>query len=141
MADEVLGITVGRKASLSKKITAQDIELFAKVTGDTNPLHLDEAFAKRTRFKKRVCHGMLSAGLISAVLGTKLAGPNASPIYLGQSMRFLKPVFIGDTVTASIEVKKVDPARRILIVSTECSNQDGQQILTGEATMMVDPLA
>lgn len=140
MADEVLGVRVGQKASISRTVTEQDIVAFARVTGDTNPLHLDDSYAKKTRFQQRVAHGILSAGFISAVLGTKLTGPNATAVYLSQSMRFLKPVFIGDTVTAVAEVKSVDTARRFVNLTTECFNQKGEKVLSGEALMLLDPM-
>jgi len=94
--------SIGVKASLSRQITEVDIKRMAEVTGDYNPLHLDEAFAKRTRFNGRIAHGVFSAGLISVVLGTKL--PGAGGIYLKQTLEFLYPVRIGDLLTAEVEV-------------------------------------
>ena len=137
MSEDVLGVRVGDTASFEKTITDDDIVAFARATGDEQPLHLDDAYAAKSRFKKRVAHGMLSAGLISAALGTKLA-PQATVIYLSQSIRFLRPVFPGDTVTATLEVTAVDPERRIVTCATECVNQDGASILTGEATVLLD---
>jgi 3-hydroxybutyryl-CoA dehydratase len=98
-------LKVGDSASFSKTVTAADIDLFAQVTGDTNPVHLDEAYAAKTMFKGRIAHGMLSAGFISTVLGTKLPGPGA--IYLKQELTFRAPVKIGDTVTATATVTEV----------------------------------
>jgi 3-hydroxybutyryl-CoA dehydratase len=98
-------LKVGDSASFSKTVTAADIDLFAQVTGDTNPVHLDEAYAAKTMFKGRIAHGMLSAGFISTVLGTRLPGPGA--IYLKQELTFRAPVKIGDTVTATATVTEV----------------------------------
>ena len=137
MSGSVLGVKVGDSASFTKTITEEDIVAFARATGDEQPLHLDESYAAKSRFKKRVAHGMLSAGVISAALGTKLA-PQATVIYLSQSLRFLRPVFPGDTVTATIEVTAVDPERSFVTCSTECVNQDGTTVLTGEATVLLD---
>ncbi len=135
--DSIQGIKVGDTAAFEKTVSEQDIVDFARVTGDEQPLHLDDAYAAKTRFKRRIAHGMLSAGFISAALGTKLA-PHATVIYLSQSLRFLRPVFPGDTVTATVEVTAVDPERRFVTCSTECVNQDGTLVLTGEATVLLD---
>ncbi len=135
--DSVLGVKVGDTASFGKTVTEEDIVAFARATGDEQPLHLDDSYAAKTRFKRRVAHGMLSAGLISAALGTKLA-PHATVVYLSQTLRFLRPVFPGDTVTAKLEVTAVDPERSFVTCSTECVNQDGTSVLTGEATVLLD---
>ncbi len=137
MTDNVLGVKVGDTAEVTKTVSDQDVADFARVTGDDQPLHLNDAYAAKTRFKRRVAHGMLSAGLISAALGTKLA-PHATVIYLSQSLRFQRPVFPGDTVTAKIEVTKVDAEKRIVTCATECVNQDGASVLTGEAVVLLD---
>ncbi len=134
-----LPVKIGDKATFTKTVTNEDIQDFARVSGDNQPLHLDDAFAAKTRFKKRIAHGMLSAGFISAVLGTKLA-PNAVVVYLGQQMRFRLPVGIGDTITAEAEVTGIDENRRIVTVRTDCLNQNGDAVLTGEATVLLDPL-
>jgi 3-hydroxybutyryl-CoA dehydratase len=134
-----LPIKVGDKASLSRTVTDDDIQAFARVSGDNQPLHLDEAFASKTRFRTRIAHGMLSAAYISAALGTKLA-PGAVVVYLGQSMRFRLPVRIGDTITAECEVTALDAEKRIATIRTECTNQNGDAVLTGEATVLLDPL-
>jgi 3-hydroxybutyryl-CoA dehydratase len=139
MSESVLGVKPGDTAELSKTVSEQDIVAFAEVTGDAQPLHLDDAYAAKTRFKRRLAHGMLSAGLISAALGTKLA-PHATVIYLSQSLRFLRPVYPGDTITAKIEVTSVEPEKRFVTCSTECVNQAGQTVLTGEATVLLDAL-
>ena len=137
MSDTVLGVKVGDTASFTKTVSDEDIVAFARVTGDEQPLHLDDAFAAKTRFKRRVAHGMLSAGLISAALGTQLA-PDAVVVYLSQSIRFLRPVFPGDTITAQLEVTSVDPEKRFVTCATECVNQDGTSVLTGDATVLLD---
>ena len=140
MAEGVLGVKVGDRAEFEKKVEAEDVALFADVTGDRNPLHLDAAFAAKTRFGRCVAHGMLSAGFISAALGTRLA-PGCCVIYLSQSLRFLRPVHIGETVRAVVEVKGVDPQKRIVTVKTDCLNQDGEPVLTGEAVVLLDPVS
>jgi 3-hydroxybutyryl-CoA dehydratase len=134
-----LALKVGHTASLTRTVTEADIVAFAHVTGDDQPLHLDDAFAARTRFKKRIAHGMLSAGYISAVLGTKLA-PNHVVVYLSQQIRFRLPVSIGDTITAEAEVTAIDPEKNIVTVRTDCVNQRGEAVIKGEATVLLDPL-
>lgn len=131
-------LKVGDRARLTRTVTDDDIVAFARVTGDDQLLHLDDAFAARTRFKKRIAHGMLSAGYISAVLGTKLA-PDNVVVYLSQQMRFRLPVNIGDTITAEAEVTAVDEEKRIVTVRTDCVNQDGEAVVKGEATVLLDP--
>lgn len=138
--DNVLGVRVGDTAEFTKTVTSDDIVAFANVTGDTNPLHLDDAYAAKTRFQRRIAHGMLSAGFISAALGTKLA-PHACVVYLSQSLRFQRPVYIGDTVTARVEVTNVDPARRFVTLTTRCANHKGEELLSGEALVLLDPVA
>jgi len=140
MANDVQGLTVGSAASFSKQITAEDIVSFAHVTGDGNPLHTDVAYAARTRFKTPIAHGMLGAGLISAAIGVNLAPGNAV-IYLGQNLQFRAPVNAGDTVTANVEVTEVDAEKSRLKLNTTVSNQDGIEVIRGEATIMVEALA
>jgi 3-hydroxybutyryl-CoA dehydratase len=137
--DSVLGIQVGDTVEFTRTVTSDDIVAFANVTGDTNPLHLDDAYAAKTRFKRRIAHGMLSAGFISAALGTRLA-PHACVVYLSQTLRFQRPVYIGDTVTARVEVTKIDPSRRFVALTTTCANQNGEDLLTGEALVLLDPV-
>jgi 3-hydroxybutyryl-CoA dehydratase len=134
-----LPIKVGDTASFSRIVTDDDIQAFARVSGDNQPLHLDDAFASKTRFRMRIAHGMLSAAYISAALGTKLA-PGAVVVYLGQTMRFRLPVRIGDTITAACEVTAIDADKRIATIRTDCTNQNGDAVLTGEATVLLDPL-
>ena len=135
--DSIQGVRVGDTATFEKTVSEQDIVDFARVTGDEQPLHLDDAYAAKTRFKRRIAHGMLSAGFISAALGIKLA-PQATVVYLSQSLRFLRPVFPGDTITAHLEVTKLDMERGFVTCTTECTNQDGISVLTGEATVLLD---
>ena len=127
-------IKVGDKASMSKTVTEFDIYTFAGVTGDFNPVHIDAEFAKTTMFKERIAHGMLSAGFISAVLGTAL--PGANTIYLGQELQFKAPVKIGDTVTATVEVLEKIEAKNRLILRTTVTNQAGVLVTDGKATVM-----
>ena len=131
-------LKVGAKASFTKMVSDADVVAFAQVTGDCQPLHLDDGFAAKTRFKKRIAHGMLSAGFISAALGTKLA-PNNVVVYLSQQMRFRLPVGIGDTITAETEVTAIDAEKRIATVRTDYVNQHGEAVVKGEATVLLDP--
>ena len=129
-------LTVGMKESMSKVVSEQDVELFAEVTGDRNPLHLDESFARSTCFKGRIAHGLLSAGLISAILGGRLPGPGT--IYLSQKLSFTAPVKIGDKITATVEVKSIN--RRRVTLTTTCVNQDGKVVIDGEAEVIAPTL-
>mgnify|MGYP000193391323 CR=1 FL=1 len=129
-------LEIGMMRSLTKEVTDRDIELFAEVSTDRNPVHLDESFARQTRFGGRIAHGMLAGGMISAVLGTRLPGPGA--IYLSQELRFKAPVRIGDTVTARVEVVEVIPAKRRLRLHTCCLNQKGELVVDGEALLMLE---
>lgn len=122
---------VGKVDSIRKTITDSDIVMFAGVTGDFNPVHIDDVSAKDSMFKKRIAHGMISAGLISAVLGTKLPGPGT--IYLSQTLKFRRPVFIGDTITAKVEVVEKNDEKKQLRLKTECSNQEDVVVTSGEA--------
>jgi len=125
---------VGQRAHHSKTISEADISLFAAVTGDTNPIHFNEEFASRTMFKGRIAHGITTAGLISTVLGTKLPGPGG--IYVSQTLRFLAPVRIGNTVVATVEIKEIIPDRRRLVLLTQCHVKD-TLVLDGEAKMFI----
>ncbi len=127
-------IKVGDTASMSKTVTEFDVYSFAGVTGDFNPVHIDEEFAKTTMFKGRIAHGMLSAGFISAVLGTALPGKNT--IYLGQDLQFKAPVKIGDTVTATVEVLEKIEGKNRLILRTTVTNQVGVLVTDGKATVL-----
>jgi 3-hydroxybutyryl-CoA dehydratase len=125
---------IGQKASFGKTITEADILMFAAVSGDTNPVHINAEIAAASMFKERIAHGMLSAGLISAVLGTRLPGEGA--IYLSQTLKFRAPVKIGDTVTATVEVTALDPAKKRVTLSTICTVA-GKPVIEGEASVMV----
>jgi len=128
-------LEVGQSATISKVVTEQDIITFAEVTGDTNPVHLDAEYAAGTMFKERIAHGMLNAGLISAVLGTKLPGPGA--IYVDQNLKFRAPVKIGDEVVTTATVEEINERRRRVKLSTVCSVND-KPVTIGEATLMVN---
>lgn len=126
-------LSIGQEASFTKTISETDVYLFAGITGDINPAHLNEEYAKNTFFKGRIAHGMLSAGLISAVLGFHMPGPGT--IYLSQTLNFVAPVRIGDTVTAKGTVVEKLPKGRVKI-ETVCTNQDGIVVTKGEALVM-----
>lgn len=124
-------LKVGDSDRFSKTITDADVYLFAGVTGDLNPAHIDETYAKDTFFKTRIAHGMLSAGFVSAVIGMRLPGPGS--VYMRQTLDFLAPVRIGDTVTATVEVvEKMEDKKRVRLKTT-CANQEGTTVLAGEA--------
>jgi len=127
-------IQVGDKACFSKTITSYDVYGYAGITGDFNPVHVNEEAAKNSMFKERIAHGMLSAGLVSTVLGTQLPGPGT--IYLGQELSFKAPVKFNDTLTAECEVVEKKEGKYILRLSTTVKNQDGKEVLTGMATVM-----
>jgi len=126
---------VGQRASVSRTVTESDLVNFAGVSGDFNPVHVDAEYARTTRFGQRVAHGLLTASIMSSLLGMKLPGPGA--IYLGQTLRFLKPVFIGDTVTAHVEVTQWIAEKRRVVLNTWVENQRGEKVLEGEATLWV----
>lgn len=126
-------LNVGDTASRSKMITDEDVRTFAAISGDENPIHLDEKFAAGTRFGKRIVHGMLSASLISTVLANDLPGHGS--IYLGQSLKFVAPVFIGDEITARVTVTSVREGRPIAKLETVCTNQCDEIVIEGEATV------
>mgnify|MGYP000840691183 CR=1 FL=1 len=127
-------ITLGNCASTTKTVTETDVYLFAGITGDLNPAHTNEVSASQTPFGGRIAHGILSAGLISAVLGMRLPGPGT--IYLGQELKFTKPVRFGDTVTATCTVSELLPEKNIARLETICTNQDGDMVIKGMATVM-----
>ena len=129
-----MGLDIGQSASISKSITGEDIERFAEVVGDRNPVHLDDNYATQTIFKKRIAHGMLGAGLISAVIGTKLPGPGT--IYLSQTLKFTAPVYIGDRITAEVTVKDIRKDKGIFTLDTVVVNQDNKHVSQGEAVVM-----
>lgn len=122
---------IGTRAERIRTITEADIMSFAEVSGDHNPVHLDPHYAAQTPFGGRIAHGFLTASIISAILGADLPGPGS--IYLGQTLKFLAPVRVGDTVTAGVEVIAVREDKRIVTLRTDCVIQDGTLALTGEA--------
>jgi 3-hydroxybutyryl-CoA dehydratase len=127
-------VQVGARASRTKTITDADIRAFAAASGDTNSIHLDEEYAKTTRFGRRIAHGMLTASLISAVLGNDL--PGLGTIYLSQTLAFKAPVYLGDTITATVEVTAFRSEKRITTLRTTCTNQEGTLVLEGEAVVI-----
>jgi 3-hydroxybutyryl-CoA dehydratase len=124
---------VGTRATRERTITDADIVRFAEVSGDRNPVHLDEEYAAHSPFGQRIAHGFLVGSLISATIGMDLPGPGS--IYLGQTLKFVAPVHIGDTVTVSVEVIKVREDKRLITLRTDCTNQNGTLVITGEATV------
>lgn len=135
-AREFSSFTVGEAVSFSKTITEADVVLFAGVSGDTYPLHLDAEYAKTTRFGARVAHGMLSASLLSTVAGLMLGTPGG--IYVEQSINFRRPVFVGDTLTARSELRSIDTALRRLHCATTIVNQHGKTVIDGAAVLQKD---
>lgn len=127
-------INLGQSASFTKTITETDVYMFAGITGDLNPAHINEEYAKDTMFKGRIAHGMLGAGLISAVLGMYLPGPGT--IYMKQDLKFLAPVRFGDTITATCTVKEKIEDKNRLVLDCVVTNQDGTQVIAGEALVM-----
>ncbi len=127
-------LAIGDKATRIKIITHEDVLMFAQATGDTNPVHLDDSYAANTRFGRRIAHGMLTGSIISAILGNDLPGPGT--VYLGQDFKFKAPVFIGDTITAEVEVVKYREDKHIATFRTTCINQDGVLVLEGEAVVI-----
>lgn len=127
-------LSVGQSAEIVRVVGVGDIEAFAAVSGDTNPVHLDDAYARTTTFGERIAHGMLTGAYISAVMGTKLPGPGA--VYLTQSLRFRRPVRVGDPVTAKVTVKALDEKRSHVTLATLCQ-VNGKTVVDGEAVVMV----
>lgn len=130
-----MNLKVGDAATLSKTITDADVRAFAELTGDHNPVHLDDEYAAGTRFGRRVAHGMLAASLISAALANEL--PGRGTVYLSQQLRFTAPVFPGDTVTARVAVTKVREDKPVVTLETVCTNQRGETVIRGEAVVLL----
>ena len=130
-----MDLKIGDKYSISREVTDEVIRKFAEVSGDYNPIHLDEEFAKTTRFGKRIAHGMLSGAFISAILGNEFQGRTV--IYLSQTLKFTAPVFIGDTVTATATITNIREDKNIVTLETICTNQDGETLVKGESAIMV----
>jgi 3-hydroxybutyryl-CoA dehydratase len=134
MTGKTIGeLSIGDVAQFAKTVTEADIYLYAGITGDFNPAHINEEYARTTFFKTRIAHGMLAAGFISTVMGTLLPGPGC--IYVKQELTFLAPVRIGDTITARVEVLELIPEKNRARFKTTCTNQEGTQVLDGEAVV------
>lgn len=127
-------LSIGQSASFAKTISEADIVLFTAVSGDTNPVHINQDYAEKTQFKGRVAHGMLTASLISTVLGTRLPGPGT--IYMGQNLRFTAPVPMGSTVTATVTVSKLEPSKRRATLACRCTIGE-TVVVVGEAVVRV----
>lgn len=124
---------MGQTAELTRSYSEKDVAQFADISGDRNPIHLNAEYAKNTRFGKRIVHGFLSGSLISAVLGNICPGEGS--VYMSQTMNFLRPVFIGDEITAKVVVTGLDPEKKQLTLETTCSNQNGKIVIEGSALM------
>lgn len=127
-------LKIGDSASLSRTLTVEDIKIFAIMSGDVNPAHVDEEFAAGTRFQKVIAHGMWSGTLISTVLGTQLPGPGT--IYLNQSLRFVRPVGVGDTVTVTVQVAEMQDEKKRLKLDCTVTNQHDEKVVTGTAEVI-----
>ncbi|HPC39056.1 MAG: MaoC family dehydratase [Spirochaetota bacterium] len=127
-------LTLGQTESFRKTISESDVYLFAGVTGDMNPAHIDEVYANSTKFGKRIVHGLLVSSFISTVLGTKLPGPGT--IYISQSLAFKAPVYIGDTIEAKVTVKEIIKEKNRVILTTEVYNQNNDLVVSGEAMVL-----
>ena len=129
-------ISVGMEASYSQTITDADVKQFAGLSGDKNPVHMDDEYAKNSRFKQRIAHGLLSASFFSALFGTQLPGEGC--VYVAQSLKFVRPVFLGDTVKAKVSVKKINLESRRIIFKTICEVHN-KIVITGEAEIYQPP--
>jgi len=128
-------LQIGDKFSTTKQITDAVVRAFAELSGDFNPIHLDEEFAAKTQFRKRIAHGMISGALISAVLGYEFK--ERKVVYLSQTLKFIAPVFIDDTVTATATITNIRDDKPILIIETICTNQSGETVVTGEGVIKI----
>lgn len=129
-------LKIGQTASIQKTYSAADVTAFAGISLDVNPIHMSDGYAKDTLFGKRIVHGILTSGLISAVLGNQLPGPGT--IYLGQELKFMAPVYLGDDITATVEVVELRADKKIVKLNTTCVNQDGKTVISGMATVKFD---
>lgn len=130
-----MNIKIGDSFSKERLVTDELVRAFAEVSGDYNPIHLDEEFAKTTRFGRRIAHGMLSGAFISAVLGYEFAEKKI--VYLSQTLKFTAPVYIGDTVTSTATITNIREDKNIVTMDTVCTNQDGEVVVKGESAVMV----
>jgi 3-hydroxybutyryl-CoA dehydratase len=133
--DKETRFTVGSRASLSRTISEKDVTTYAALSGDTSPVHIDAEYARKTRFGRKTAHDMLAVGLISSLLKTRL--PGTGVVCLSQQLEFLGPIFVGDTITAQVEVAAWQPEKNLVTLKTECSNQDARQVITGQAVLML----
>lgn len=129
-------LKIGQTASIQKTYSAADVTAFAGISLDVNPIHMSDGYAKDTLFGKRIVHGILTSGLISAVLGNQLPGPGT--IYLGQELKFMAPVYLGDDITATVEIVELRADKKIVKLNTTCVNQDGKTVISGMATVKFD---
>jgi len=134
MSYNIMQLYVGQTAEFTKTISESDVYLFAGISGDHNPMHVNDVYAKQSRFKGRICHGMLSSSLISTVIGTKLPG-NGS-VYVRQQLLFKAPVLFGDTITAKVEIEEIDLEKNRVQLRTYCLNQDGIMVTDGSAIVI-----
>lgn len=134
MGKTIQQITIGEKAHQVKTITERDLELFGEISNDYNPVHFDSDYASKTMFKKRISHGMLVGSLFSKVFGMDLPGEGA--IYLSQNLRFRRPVFLGDTITAEVIVREIDVDKNRVYFDCIATNQEGEKVIIGDAVMM-----
>ena len=130
---------LGSTASVTRLITDDIVREFATLSGDTQPLHLDDEYATDTRFGRRIAHGALLVGMVSAVLGVKMAGQDATIIFLGLNVNFINPVYIDDEITASCEVVSVRDDKPIVKLAVTCVNGSGNEVMTGEVAVYIDP--
>jgi len=130
-------LTLGHVATASKTMTDDDVRKFADLVGDRNPIHLDEAFARKTKFGRRIVHGLLIASLISTAIGTHLS---KGAVYLSQTLQFVKPVYLGDTITARVTVVKIRNDKPIVTLETVCVNQLEDPVVKGEAQILIEDL-
>ena len=124
---------IGQTAEMTHRFSENDVNVFASISGDCNPIHLDAEYAKNTQFGARIVHGFLTGSLISAVLGNVLPGEGS--IYMSQNMCFLKPVFIGDEITAKVVISEINTEKKRLLLNTICTNQNGKTVIEGSALM------
>lgn len=130
-----MNLEIGSQFKATKKITDDVVKAFVELSGDSNPIHTDDEFAKKSRFGKRIAHGMISGALLSAVLGTEFGEKQV--VYMSQTMRFVAPVFIDDTITATATVKHIREDKPVVTVETVVSKEDGTTVVTGEAVLLV----
>ncbi|WP_249871733.1 MaoC family dehydratase [Oceanobacillus saliphilus] len=128
-----MNFALGDSASFSRTVTETDFVMFAGLSGDYNPIHVDKEYAKNTFFRERISHGLLTASFLSRLLGMHIPGPGS--IYVSQTLHFTKPVYIGDTITARAEVMELDEDNRLITLKTTCKNQNGSIVLDGEGVM------